>query len=64
MADIKRHKDANDHDIWCRCFLAALAGRGGQVGPHVQIAIDAAQIADFALEEEEKRRNEPQDQAF
>ncbi len=53
------HDDDRDHDVWLRCFTAALAGPT-TTGPHGHRPNDIAevcgQIADAALDEERKRR--------
>jgi hypothetical protein len=53
------HDDDRDHDVWLRCFTAALAG-STTAGQHGNKAKDVAemcgQIADAALDEERKRR--------
>ena len=60
MADIVKHTNAANHEVWMRCFSAVLAGLGGQVStsePPNRIE-DCAKLADLALEEEIKRRKD------
>jgi len=51
-----RHESDTEHDVWVKCFLAAIAGQAMRSAPALQVALDAAAIADAALEQERARR--------
>jgi hypothetical protein len=55
-----KHESDSDHEVWLRCFTAALAGPTGghQVHTAEDVAEMCARIADAALREEHKRRRD------
>ena len=58
---VKRHDDDLDHEVWLRCFTAALqgvfAGRASQARGNPETLMRwCATIADAALDEERRRR--------
>jgi hypothetical protein len=63
------HDNDHDHEVWVRCFTAAIAGAFSagnmQRQAHPTNFIEwCGEIADGALEEERKRRRNPEHQAF
>lgn len=66
MADkqVTKHDSDFDHAVWIRCFTAAISGRLAPSVPALQVAQDAAAIADAALEEERRRRKEQGPSAY
>ena len=59
-----KHESGNDHQVWFRCFTAAIMGvTSAQLGTPEKpegIARLCAAVADAALNEERRRRNEPE----
>jgi hypothetical protein len=59
-----KHESDNDHQVWFRCFTAAIMGvTSAQLGTPEKpegIARLCAAVADAALNEERRRRNEPE----
>lgn len=58
-----KHENDNDHEIWIRCFTAAIGGPLSHgAGDHHPRPMDVmaycAQMADAALVEERQRRRE------
>ena len=62
MSETNRHESDTDHELWMRCFTAALNGvTAAQLGtpPKPQdCARMCGEIADAALEEERRRRRD------
>jgi|RhiMetdeSRZDD1v2_1073273.scaffolds.fasta_scaffold04904_14 hypothetical protein len=55
-----KHDSDTDHEVWLRCFTAALGGLIGEHQVHTSedVAEICAKIADAALKEERKRRRD------